>query len=491
MEMTASEKKFRLFIDGEFTDGAMGKTFPDVSPVDGSRVAEVSEATEADVAAACEAAAAALRGPWGKMPLHERLNLLRKVADGIEKRFDEFLKAEIDDTGKPVSLAKTIDIPRGAANFRSFADLAYAASNESYETGTTDPGGAINYAVRVPLGVVGVICPWNLPLLLMTWKVAPALACGNAVVVKPSSETPASATLLAEVMRDAGVPRGVYNLLHGPGSVVGDAIVRHPLTAAVTFTGESGTGKAIMGKAAPGLKRLSFELGGKNPAIVFDDADLDLTVPGMLRAVFANTGQVCLCAERVYVQRGIFEKFVAAMKKGAEGLRLGDPYAAETTTGPLISLNQREKVLSYYKLAVAEGAAVVTGGGVPDLGPRFESGAFAQPTIWTGLDESARCVKEEIFGPVCHIRPFDGEEEAIALANNSPYGLAASVWTRDLSKAHRVAAALDVGIAWVNCWFLRDLRTPFGGMKMSGIGREGGRHSIDFYSEQKNICVKL
>jgi aminomuconate-semialdehyde/2-hydroxymuconate-6-semialdehyde dehydrogenase len=332
--------------------------------------------------------------------------------------------------------------------------------------------------------VVGIITPWNLPLLLLTWKVAPALACGNAVVVKPSEETPWTATLLADAMRTAGIPDGVYNVVHGfgPGSA-GEFLSSHPEIDAITFTGETRTGAAIMAAAASTVKPLSFELGGKNAAVVFADCDFDETIDGLADAVFLNTGQVCLCAERVYVERAVFERVVGALKERAEALA--------PNLGPLISAQHREKVLSYYRLAREEGACVETGGGVPQFGDRRDNGFFVEPTILTGLPESARCVKEEIFGPVCHIAPFDSEDEAIAKANDTLYGLAASIWTSDLKRAHRVAAQMRAGITWVNCWFLRDLRTPFGGVGLSGIGREGGLHSLNFYSALNNVCVKL
>jgi aminomuconate-semialdehyde/2-hydroxymuconate-6-semialdehyde dehydrogenase len=493
-ETSTSEapRTFRLFIDGEFVDAADGRTFRNISPVDGRVVAEVAEAGAADVDRAVQAARRALEGPWGTMPLNSRLDLLARVADRIMERFDEFLQAEIADTGKPIGWACNVDIPRGAANFRIFANLVRNLPTECFQTDTPDGEGALNYALRSPVGVVGVICPWNLPLLLMTWKVAPALACGNTVVVKPSEETPGTATLLAEVMNEVGIPNGVYNVVHGfgPGSA-GEAMTLHPGISAITFTGESRTGQAIMRAAATNVKHLSFELGGKNPAIIFADADFDAAVAGTARSVFSNCGQVCLCSERVYVERSIFERFVDALKREAENLKLGDPLDQGTTMGPLISKGHREKVLYYYELARQEGATVVTGGGVPDLGPEYADGAYIEPTIWTGLPESARCIREEIFGPVCHIQPFDTEEEAIAMANDSEYGLCAAIWTQNLTRAHRVARRIEAGMVWVNTWFLRDLRTPFGGVKLSGVGREGGVHSVEFYTELKNICVKL
>lgn len=483
-------QNYKLFIDGEFTAGR--GTFEDIDPTTGRVIATVAEAGADEVDRAVQAAKRALRGPWGKMGADARGDLLSKVADGIMARFDDFLAAEIRDTGKPRSWAANVDIPRGAANFRIFANQARSFGSESYMQDTADGLGAINYVQRMPLGVVGVICPWNLPLLLMTWKVAPALAAGNTVVVKPSEETPGTATLLAEVMKSVGVPDGVYNVVHGfgPGSA-GEAITLHPDVAAITFTGESATGAAIMKNTADSVKPLSFELGGKNPAIVFADADYDAALAGTVRSVFSNCGQVCLCSERVYVQRPIFDRFVSDLADRASALRFGDPFDEATEIGPLISSEHRKKVLSYFDLARAEGAEVVTGGGIPQLDEQWSGGSWIQPTIWTGLREDARCIKEEIFGPVCHITPFDDEAEAVHMANDSAYGLAAALWTTDLSRAHRVAQEIEAGIVWVNSWFLRDLRTPFGGVKLSGIGREGGIHSLNFYSELKNICIKL
>jgi len=483
-------KLLQNYINGRSVSG--GREFADINPADGSVIAQVAEANQTMVDEAVMAARRALEGEWGHSTVPARAAMMHKIACGIEARFDDFLQAEVADTGKPISLASKIDVPRGAANFRSFADILKTAGAESFRTETPDGITALNYTERKPLGVVGIITPWNLPLLLLTWKVAPALACGNCVVVKPSEETPASATLLAEVMESAGVPPGVFNVVHGFGpDSAGEFLTTHPEVDAVTFTGESRTGAAIMKAVAPTVKPVSFELGGKNAAIVFSDCDFEETIKGLSDAVFLNTGQVCLCAERVYVERSIFDHFLGAFKRNAESLRLGWPTDETTTTGPLISKEHREKVLSYYRLAKDEGATTLTGGGVPEFGDHRDNGFYIQPTILTGLRESARCVKEEIFGPVCHVTPFDSEEEAIAKANDTKYGLAASVWTSNLKRGHRVAGKLRAGITWVNCWFLRDLRTPFGGVGLSGIGREGGMHSLNFYSELNNICVKL
>jgi aminomuconate-semialdehyde/2-hydroxymuconate-6-semialdehyde dehydrogenase len=483
-------KLLQSYINGRFVSGA--REFADVNPADGSIIAQVAEADRAMVDDAVAAARRALDGEWGSLPVPKRAAMLHKIADRIEARFQDFLQAEVADTGKPISLASRIDVPRGAANFRAFADIIKTAGVEAFRTETPDGVIALNYAVRKPLGVVGIITPWNLPLLLLTWKVAPALACGNCVVVKPSEETPATATLLAEVMQAAGVPAGVFNLVHGFGpDSAGEFLTSHEGVDAITFTGESRTGAAIMRSAAPTVKPLSFELGGKNAAIVFADCDFEQTINELADAIFMNTGQVCLCAERVYVERKILDRFVSALKQKAEGLRLGWPTEESTTTGPLISKEHRAKVLSYYQLAREEGATFVTGGGIPSFGDARDNGFYIQPTIFAGLAETARCVKEEIFGPVCHVAPFDSEEEAIAKADDTKYGLAASVWTSNLKRGHRVAEKLRVGITWVNCWFFRDLRTPFGGAGLSGIGREGGMHSLNFYSELNNICVKL
>ncbi len=483
-------QQIKNFINGEFV--ATSKWFEKRSPLDNTVIAQVAEAGQAEVDAAVAAARAALQGPWGKLAVVDRVELLYAVANEINARFDDFLAAECADTGKPRSLAKHIDIPRGAANFKVFADVVKNVPTEFFETATPDGKGAINYGYRTPVGVVGVICPWNFPLLLMTWKVGPALACGNTVVIKPSEETPQTAALLGEVMNKVGIPKGVYNVVHGFGpNSAGAFVTNHPGVNAITFTGETRTGEVIMKAAATGARPVSLEMGGKNAAIVFADCDFDAAIEGTMRSAFANCGQVCLGTERVYVERPIFDKFVAALKKGAEALKLGRPEDDSANMGPLISKEHQEKVLSYYRKAVAEGATVVTGGGVPDMPGELANGSWVQPTIWTGLPETAAVVKEEIFGPCCHISPFDSEEEVLARANDNAYGLSTAIWTRDISRAHRVAAKMEVGIAWVNSWFLRDLRTPFGGAKQSGIGREGGVHSLEFYTELKNICIKL
>ncbi len=480
------------FINGEFTEGESGKTFAIHTPTDNSITGLVYEAGKAEVDAAVLAAKAALKGPWGQMSTADRTAMLHAIADGVMARFDDFLEAECLDTGKPYSLASHIDIPRGASNFKVFADMVGNVPNESFRMETPDGTGALNVTHRSPKGVIGVISPWNLPLLLMTWKVGPALACGNTVVVKPSEETPLTTTLLAEVMNDVGVPPGVYNVVHGFGpNSAGAFLTEHRDVDAITFTGETRTGEIITQAAANGLRDVSMECGGKNAAIIFDDCDIDKAIEGTLRSAFANCGQVCLGTERVYVQRGVYDEFVDRFVKEASELKLGLPQESDTNMGPLISLEHKEKVMYYYRLAREEGATVLLGGGEPDMPDNLANGAWVEPTIWTGLDDNARVIKEEVFGPCCHIRPFDNEEEVIALANDNDYGLATAIWTESSGRAIRVAEQIEVGIAWVNSWFLRDLRTSFGGAKQSGIGREGGVHSLEFYTEQENICLKL
>ena len=485
-------KLIENFIGGEFVSAVSGKTFEKRSPLDNRVIAHVSEAGKVEVDAAVSAARAALNGEWGAMTLEQRVELLYAVANEITRRFDDFVAAEMADTGQPLHVMTHAFIPRGAANFKVFADVVKNVPNESFQMATPDGRGALNYSIRVPKGVVGVISPWNAPFLLMTWKVGPALACGNTVVVKPSEESPHTATLLGEVMNAVGIPKGVYNVVHGFGpDSAGEFLTHNSGVDAITFTGETRTGAAIMKAASDGMRDVSFELGGKNAGIVFADCDFEAAVDGIFRSSFLNSGQVCLGTERVYVERPIFERFVQALKAKAEAVRFGRPDDHNADYGPLISQEHREKVLSYYRKAVDEGATVVTGGGVPEMPAELAEGAWVQPTIWTGLPETASVVREEIFGPCCHIRPFDDENEVIGLANANDYGLSTTIWTTNLTCAHRVAARVDVGITWINSWFLRDLRTAFGGSKQSGIGREGGVHSLEFYTETRNICVKL
>ncbi|MFC6815138.1 aldehyde dehydrogenase family protein [Nonomuraea dietziae] len=455
------------FIGGSWV--AEGEPFPSHDPVTGQVNRRVHEADSAVVDKAVRAARQAAPG-WAALPVAERATWMRRLSEGIEARFDDLVAAEIADTGKPLEQTRTLDIPRGAANFRAFAEIAAQRPSEAFHL--TD---VLSYTVRRPLGVVAVVVPWNLPFLLMTWKLGPALVAGNTVVVKPSENTPGSAALFAQICADVGLPPGVVNVIHGYGTT-GQLLVSHEGVDGVTFTGSTRTGSSIMKSVADRVKPISFELGGKNAGLVFADADLDRAVEGSVRSVFTNGGQVCLCTERLYVERPIFEEFCARLAEKA----------ASVTPQPMISAEHREKVLSFYALARDEGAKFLTGGGAPE-GP----GYFVEPTVVTGLPESSRFNREEIFGPVCHVSPFDTEGEAVALANDSDYGLAATLWTTSLDRAHRVAQRLEAGLVWVNTWYLRDLRTPFGGVKLSGIGREGGTQSLDFYSEPTTITIKL
>ena len=483
-------RESKHFINGEFVESSSGETISNLSPITGEQIGIVHDGGEQEVDMAVQAARTALNGEWGSMLLNDRVDLLHALADRVHVRFEDFLEAECADTGKPTSLARHLDIPRGANNFKVFADMVKSVPGETFSTPTPDGTGALNYSIRKPKGVIAAVLPWNLPYLLMTWKVAPALACGNTVVVKPSVETTLTTCLLGEVMNEVGMPKGVFNVLVGRGRTTGNALIRHQDVDAITFIGSTETGVKLMTAAAQGVRDVALEMGGKNAAVVFADCDMDKAIEGTVRSCFANTGQVCLGTERVYVERSIFDEFVAKLKAGAEGLILGvseDP----SSMGPLISASHRTKVLSFYQAAVDDGATVVTGGGVPEMPEEFAGGNWIEPTIWTGLPEDAIVIREEVFGPCCHVAPFDTEEEAIQLANDSPYGLTATLWTENVSRAHRVGARLDAGTVWINSWFLRELRAPFGGMKRSGIGREGGEHSLEFYTELQNICLKL
>lgn len=481
----------RNFVNGEFVEPDEEHSFANVDPATGATISLVHEADRALVDRAVTSARGASED-WANTPVRERTALLRRAADRIEQRFDEFVAAEVADTGKPIAQARELDVSRALVNFRAFADVIAAAGQESFLTELADGRRALNYAVRKPLGVVAIILPWNLPLLLLTWKVAPALGCGNAVVVKPSEETPSTAALLAEVLAEVGLPPGIYNVVHGFGvESAGDYLTRHPGIDGITFTGSSATGAHVMETVAPRVRPVSFELGGKNAAVVFDDVDLDETLDGLTKSVFTNTGQVCLCTERVYVQRRIFNDLAEGLTERARRLKLGPPTEEATTTGPLISQSHRQKVLSYFALAEEAGAKVLTGGGIPQLRAELSSGSWIEPTLWTGLTNSDRVVRDEVFGPVAALIPFDTEQEATVLANDTDYGLAASVWTNDLHRGHRVAQAMRVGMSWVNTWYLRDLRSPFGGMGLSGIGREGGQSSLHFYTEPTNVCIQL
>ncbi|OJT59596.1 aldehyde dehydrogenase [Bacillus licheniformis] len=473
------------YINGRYFPSEKGSTFDNINPATQEIIGSVAEGGKKEVDLAVAAARRALNGRWKNMTADERIRIIRKVGDIILERKDELARLETLDTGKPLSLSSTLDIPRAAFNFHFFADFMRGAGTEAYQTDDL----AINYAIRRPVGVVGLINPWNLPLLLLTWKLAPCLAAGNTAVIKPAELTPMTATLLGEICHDAGMPDGVVNIVHGFGpDSAGAALSEHPDVDAISFTGETTTGKVIMEAASKTLKKLSFELGGKNPNIIFADADMDEAVSTSLKSSFVNQGEVCMSGSRIYVEREAYDEFLNKFVEKTKKLKVGDPFDPDTNIGALISSEHTERVMNYIELAKREGGNILTGGKRPE---GQESGCFLEPTIITGLSRNSRLIKEEIFGPVVTVIPFDDEEEVIAQANDTHYGLSATLWTNDLRRAHRVAGQIESGMVWVNSWFLRDLRTPFGGMKQSGLGREGGIHSLEFFSELTNICIKL
>ena len=463
------------FVNGAFVPPASGAYFDDIEPATARPIAEVPDSDRADVDAAVAAAKNAFPS-WSRTPAEQRSRILLRIADLIEQNLEELAQLESRDNGKPVSLARMLDIPRAVANFRFFATAILHHASEAHVTDSA----ALNYTLRQPLGVAGLISPWNLPLYLLSWKIAPALASGNTCVAKPSEMTPLTANRLAELSLEAGLPPGVMNIVHGYGPKAGAALVEHRDVPMISFTGGTVTGAKVAAAAAPMFKKLSLELGGKNPTIVFGDADFEEAIRTSLRSAFWNQGEICLCGSRMFVEQSVYGRFVEAFVAKTKELRIGDDI------GALISEAHLQKVLGYIELAKEEGGTIVTGGRRVD-----REGYFVEPTVITGLGCDRRVLQEEIFGPVVTITPFDNEEEALAFANSTRYGLSASVWTRDLQRAHRVAASIDSGTVWVNCWLLRDLRVPFGGMKDSGVGREGGFESLNFFTEAKNVCVKL
>jgi aminomuconate-semialdehyde/2-hydroxymuconate-6-semialdehyde dehydrogenase len=476
------------FIDGRHVDAASGASFEKTDPATGQVVARVPDGDGRDVDAAVAAAARAFPR-WSREPTAVRARLLLAVADAIDARLEDLALAECVDGGKPLRRARAAEIPRASANFRFFATAIEHFHSEAYRTDQQ----ALNYTLRQPRGVAGLLSPWNLPLYLFTWKVAPALATGNTVVAKPSELTPTTAHLLTEICRDVGLPPGVFNVVHGYGHKVGAALVAHPAVPTISFTGGTAVGAEIARAAAPLFKKLTLELGGKNPNIVFADAEPEETLRTSLRAAFDNQGQVCLCGSRIFVEEAVYPRFVEEFTAAARRLKVGDPLDPATDQGALISRRHLDRVLSYVRLAEEEGGRVLCGGGPPApevLGERCKGGAFLEPAVVVDLGVGCRVNQEEVFGPVVTITPFRTEEEVVRYANAAPFGLSASLWTRDLGRAHRVAERLECGTVWVNCWLLRDLRTPFGGVKQSGVGREGGDEALRFFTEPKTVCIK-
>jgi aminomuconate-semialdehyde/2-hydroxymuconate-6-semialdehyde dehydrogenase len=473
------------FIDGKFVEPAGGKYLDNIEPATGKPYSLVPDSEARDVELAVAAAEKAFPA-WSTTSAADRSRILLRIADLIERDLEKLARAESIDTGKPLALARSLDIPRAASNFRFFATAILHTENEAHVT----DGVAFNYTLRQPRGIAGLISPWNLPLYLLSWKIAPAIAVGNTAIAKPSELTPMTAFLLGEICAEAGLPNGVLNIVQGTGPNVGAAITAHPKIGTISFTGGTVTGRKVAEAAASSFKKVSLELGGKNPNIVFADADLDAAIAGSVRSSFANQGQVCLCGSRVFVERSAYQDFVDRFIDKASQLKQGDPLDESTEQGAIVSQAQLDKVKFYVDLAQKEGGKVALGGQAPEsINDRCRDGYFFPPTVLTDLPVSCRTNREEIFGPVVTITPFDSEEEVIGYANDCDYGLASSVWTQNLNRAHRVAEKIHTGTVWVNCWLVRDLRVPFGGMKQSGVGREGGEEALRFFTEPKNVCI--
>jgi aminomuconate-semialdehyde/2-hydroxymuconate-6-semialdehyde dehydrogenase len=477
-------EKLLNYINGELVEPQNGRYFENIEPAKGKAYSLIPDSDSSDVEAAATAAKAAFP-IWSRMSIQERSDVLLRVAELIGERLEELAKAESRDNGKPLKLARTVDIPRAQSNFHFYATAILHYASESHSMGDL----AINYTLRQPIGIAGCISPWNLPLYLFSWKIAPALAAGNTVVAKPSEVTPYTAYLLSKICIDAGMPKGVLNIVHGLGPKAGAAIIEHEDIPMISFTGGTATGEWIAKTAAPKFKKLSLELGGKNPNIIFADCDFEDMMKTTLRSSFANQGQICLCGSRILVERLIYEKFKTEFVKRVKVMKVGDP-STDVNLGAVVSKPHMEKVLSYVNLAKEEGGTVLAGGKRAAVGGEFSEGYFLEPTIIEGLSLTCRTNQEEIFGPVVTIMPFDTDEEALMMANSTKYGLASSVWTSNLKRAHTIARELHTGIVWINCWLLRDLRTPFGGVKSSGVGREGGFEALQFFTEPKNVCVK-
>jgi len=479
-------EKILNYINGELVEPVSKSYIENYEPATGKVYSMIPDSDEQDVVIAASAAKEAF-AKWSSMPKEKRSNIILNIVKLIEENLDELAMAESKDNGKPFWLAKQVDIPRAAKNFHFFATGALHFASESHSM----ENAAINYTLRSPIGVAGCISPWNLPLYLFTWKIAPALAVGNCVVAKPSEITPMTAFKLSELCIQSGLPKGVLNIVHGYGHKVGSAITEHKDIPLISFTGGTITGAAIAKVAAPKFKKLSLELGGKNPNIIFADCDFEKALNRTLDSSFDNQGQICLCGSRIFIEQSIYEKFKTAFIEKVSQMKVGNPYSEESRIGALVSKSHMEKVLSYVSLAEEEGGTVLTGGKQIKLTGEFSEGWYMEPTIIEGLAYNCRTNQEEIFGPVVTIMPFETEEEVLMYANSTEYGLAATIWTENLTRAHRMAQELHSGIVWINCWLLRDLRTPFGGVKNSGVGREGGFEAMKFFTEAKNVCIKL
>lgn len=475
--------KIKNYINGELVEPNVRQYLENIDPATGTVFSMIPDSDATDVQKAVDAAKAAEEA-WGNMHFEKRAAYIEAIAKGIEARMEEFVIAESLDNGKPLNLARRVDIPRAVSNFRFFATAIQQQSTETHFM----EGVGVNYTLRRPIGVVACISPWNLPLYLFSWKIAPALAAGNCVIAKPSEITPYTSYLLSEVCKEIGLPKGVLNIVHGLGPKVGDALSRHTHIKAISFTGGTATGRTIASIAAPMFKKLSLELGGKNPNIIFADCNFEKMLKTTVRSSFENQGQICLCGSRIFIERGIYDKFKKAFIEKVNELNIGDP-STEVNIGAIVSKPHYEKVLSYIDLAKQEGGTILTGGQAYKPEGRCANGYFIKPTVIEGLAYNCRTNMEEIFGPVVTLTPFDTEEEVLMYANATEYGLAASIWTENLSRAHRMAEKVESGIIWINCWLLRDLRTPFGGMKNSGVGREGGWEALRFFTEAKNVCI--
>ena len=479
-------QKIENYIDGKLVAPISEKYLNNFNPATGEVYSLIPDSDERDVENAAAAANKAFP-VWAKMSAEQRHDILMRVSNLIERDLDKLAEAESVDNGKPKSLAKAVDIPRAVSNFKFYATAAMHTATEAHET----VGQAINYTLRQPLGVVGCISPWNLPLYLFSWKIAPALASGCTVVAKPSEITPMTAYLFSKICIEAGLPEGVLNIVHGLGTKAGAAIVQNKNVRAISFTGGTKTGEWIAREAAPKFKKLSLELGGKNPNIIFADCDYDEMLATTIKSSFSNQGQICLCGSRIFVERAIYKKFKKDFVEKVSELKIGDPLRSETNIGAVVSKQHLEKVLSYIELAKTEGGKILLGGNQANLKGRCKNGWFIEPTVIENLAHDCRTNQEEIFGAVVTITPFDTEAEVLDYANSVEYGLSATVWTENLSRAHRISERLESGIVWVNTWLLRDLRTPFGGMKQSGVGREGGFEALRFFTEEKNVCIKI